>query len=323
MGKLQDWMSHLQDNRKLVDLCLPASHDAGVYRDKQAGINPGTKACCQASNIWKQALAGSRVFDVRCFLRTTGVFKKKKTPTMGHFFKEGKDGYLGEYGGTLMSALEDAAFFLTSNPTEFLIFRIGHTKCTGNVAEALEQFRLAKGNVIHTGAQGNLAELQVGQLRGKLFLVFDKEFNSNFKPGNKSGYYPYYKFDVETGTPQTGLTFCGKYSGGLSTALAPKSKNKGNWSAEGAVNIAHTACEEHQGHARDHLLWVYWQETGGDVYKNTTAEKGMYARLDEFLSDIRDPKSKLPRPNVIGHDFVSETTCRKIAKMNPDVMNKF
>jgi hypothetical protein len=54
---------------------------------------------------------------------------------------------------------------------------------------------------------------------------------------------------------------------------------------------------------------------GGDVYKNTTAAKAMYARLDEFLSDIRDPKSKLPRPNVIGHDFVSEVSCGKIAKI--------
>lgn len=123
MGKLQDWMSHLDDNRRLVDLCLPGSHDAGVYQDKQAGINPGPKACCQNSNIWKQALAGSRVFDVRCFLRTTGVFKKKKkTPTMGHFFKEGKDGYLGEYGGTLMSALDDAAFFSRVTPRSSLFF---------------------------------------------------------------------------------------------------------------------------------------------------------------------------------------------------------
>jgi hypothetical protein len=129
--------------------------------------------------------------------------------------------------------------------------------------------------------------------------------------------------DADHGSLLQGGRFCGKYSGGLGNALAPKSKDKGNWSAEGAVKIAHTACEAHQRHAGDHLLWIYWQETGGDVYKNTKAAKGMYARLDEFLSDIRDPKSKLPRPNVVGHDFVSQISCGKIAKMNPDVMNKF
>jgi hypothetical protein len=44
MGKLQNWMSHLDDNRKLVDLCLPGSHDSGVYRDNHNGIKPCPKA---------------------------------------------------------------------------------------------------------------------------------------------------------------------------------------------------------------------------------------------------------------------------------------
>jgi hypothetical protein len=61
-------------------------------------------------------MVGSRVFDVRCFLRTKGIIKKTKTPTMGHFFKEERDGSFGEYRGTLMSALEDAATFLLINP---------------------------------------------------------------------------------------------------------------------------------------------------------------------------------------------------------------
>ena len=143
---IHNWMSGLKGTRKLVELCLPGSHDAGVYQDQKAGVKPGSSTRCQYSKIWKQAMSGSRVFDIRCFLRTTGVFKKKKTPTMGHFFKEGKDGYLGEYGGTLMSALDDAATFLKVYPTEFLIFRIGHTKCTGNVADALKQFREKNGS---------------------------------------------------------------------------------------------------------------------------------------------------------------------------------
>ena len=149
-------------------------------------------------------------------------------------------------------------------------------------------------SVIHRGATGNLADLEVSHLRGKLLLVFDKEFNSpNFSTDD--GYYPYTKYPS---IAQTGLTFCGKYSGGVGTSLALKSKNKGNWSAEGSTMIANVACEEHQKHGGgDHLLWVYWQETGGDVLKNTTASQGMHARLDKFLSSIRDQKNNLPRPN--------------------------
>ena len=89
---IHNWMSGLKGTRKLVELCLPGSHDAGVYKDLTAGVNPGASARCQYSNIYEQAMVGSRVFDVRCFLRKTGIINKTKTPTMGHFFKEGKDG---------------------------------------------------------------------------------------------------------------------------------------------------------------------------------------------------------------------------------------
>jgi hypothetical protein len=326
---LHDWMSHLKFDRKLSELCLPGSHDAGVYKDKDAGVKPGSSTRCQYSNIWQQAMHGSRVFDIRCFLRKTGVFNKTKTPTMGHFFKEGKDGSGGDYGGTLISALEDAALFLSTHSTEFLIFRIGHTKCTGDVAEPLQQFRdkvdqktqkMPYKSLVHRGATGNLANLQVHQLRGKLLLVFDKEFNSpNFS--TDEGYYPYSKYPS---IAQTGLTFCGSYSGSVGASLAPKNKDKGNWSAEGSVGIANAACQEHQNHGGgNHLLWVYWQETGGNIKINTTVKQdGMHARLDKFLSEVRDPKNNY-MPNVIGHDFVNEATCRKIVKMNRDVDTHF
>ena len=328
---IHNWMLGLDQKRKLVDLCLPGSHDAGVYKDKQADVKPGSSARCQYSNIWHQAMHGSRVFDIRVFARSTGgVFKKKTvTPTMGHFFKEKKDGYMGEYGGTLTSALEHAASFLLCFPSEFLVFRIGHTKCTTNVAGVLREFRtktdptshkMKNAQVIHRGHSGNLADLEVWQLRGKLLLVFDKDFHSpNFSTGE--GYYPYYKHPV---VQPGGLSFCGKYSGALGTALAVKDKNKGNWSAQGSAATASTALTQHQLHGgRDHLLWVYWQETGGNVQKNTTARGGMHSQLDAFLSDVRDPSKGLPMPNVIGHDFVNEVTCRKIVKMNRDVANQF
>jgi hypothetical protein len=46
--------------------------------------------------FWQQTMESSRVFDIRCFLRKTGIIKKTKTPTMGHSFKEWRDGSLGE-----------------------------------------------------------------------------------------------------------------------------------------------------------------------------------------------------------------------------------
>jgi hypothetical protein len=318
--QIYEWMSGLDKDRKLYELCLPGSHDAGVYRDLDHGVKPGSKAQCQYSGIYEQAMEGSRVFDIRCFLRTKGVIKKTKTVTMGHFFKEAKDGYLGDYGGTLMAALEDAAFFLSSRPTEFIIFRIGHTKCTGDVAAALKQFDKARPGVVYKGPASaqNLADVTVQNLRTHLLLVFDNQFNAqNFSA--KDGYFPYTKYPS---IPNLGLAFCGKYSGGLGKSFAVGKENKGNWSPEGAVELANAACQEHKTHAGGrHLLWIYWQETGGNVRENTTARRGMHNRLGQFLSDIRTPSNKLPLPNVIGHDFVNKNTCREIAKMNPDLRN--
>jgi hypothetical protein len=326
---MASWMAALDNKRKLHEVCLPGSHDAGVYTYESRGVNPGSTARCQYENIYHQAVAGSRVFDVRCFLRTTGFFSRKVGPvTMGHFFKEGKDGHLGAYGGTFLAALRNARWFLTKHPTEFLIFRISHTKCTGSVAMVLEDYQayVAKewgptsAKFILTKDRGNLANLTVKRLRGKLLLVFDKEFNSpDFKPDH--GYYPFYKYEKEPSC-KTGLTFCGKYSGGLGKKFALTSEGKGNWSAEGAVELANAAYDLHvEKHTQDnHLLWIYWQETGGNIEKNTKAEDGMHDRLSRFLDDIEGKfkKSKV-LPNVIGHDFVSEKTCRKIVQLNPGV----
>jgi hypothetical protein len=101
-------------------------------------VSVGDSARCQYNNIGEQASCGSRVFDIRCFLKTSGVFNKTKTPTMGHFFADKPP--FGEYGGTLESALNDALNFVKISPSEFLIFRIGHTECLKEVAQVLEAF---------------------------------------------------------------------------------------------------------------------------------------------------------------------------------------
>ena len=317
MPRLHDWMSGLKDDRKLVQLCLPGSHDAGVYTDEARKLTPGDMGRCQHENIGKQADWGSRVFDIRCFM-------DGKTPKMGHFFADKAP--LGDWGGTLESALDDAVLFLTSFPSEFLIFRIGHTKCTKEVAEVLKAMdpkthKMKYANFILKGARGNLADLQVKDLRRRLLLVFGEEFHSDFKVDD--GYYPYVKYP---NISQNGLSFCGMYSGELKNAAKTFKKDRGNRSPEGAVEIGMKASEGHKTHPPDHLFWVYWQQTGGDVKKNTTDSKGMQGRLGNFLHNFKDPNRKLRLPNVIGHDFVDKFTCGEIVKMNSDLaatLNKY
>jgi hypothetical protein len=332
MSNLNNWMSELKPTRKLVELWLPGSHDAGVYTDEQKDVKPGDTARCQYAHIGEQASCGSRVFDIRVFLRDTGFLGRTKIPTMGHFFMDTAP--FGSYGGTLEAALNDAGVFLAAFKKEFLIFRIGHTECLAEVAAVLEKFRKAdtseannfrapkpfketgRNNVklFHRGAK-SLADVEVEKLRGKLVLLCDNENlqSENFKLGD--GYYLFDKYSTSPSKAQ--IRFCGKYGG---SPVKTSKKGKGNWSPEGSVINADEAFSEHQKHnLSDHLWWVYWQETGGNVSENTSATMGMHNRLENFLSKFRT--GNLPHPNIIGQDFVEKVTCGAIVKMNPDLAN--
>jgi hypothetical protein len=196
------------------------------------------------------------------------------------------------------------------------------------VAEVLERFynatdakgKMANAKLFYRGPQKNLgqktlADVEVNYLRGKLVLLCDNPAlaSSHFKPGD--GYCLYDRYPSTSGQ----IRFCGKYTGDLKTATRALKKDRGNWSPEGAAKNAEDGCNEHKKHPSDHLLWVYWQETGGNVWANTRATGGMSDRLDNFLSRIKDPKNNLSLPNVIGHDFVSRFKCGAIAKMNKPV----
>jgi hypothetical protein len=196
-----------------------------------------------------------------------------------------------------------------------------------DVAQVLEAFynspdgngNLTNSKLFYRIGKGNLAAVEVNQLRGKLVLLCDNEElnSSHFKPGD--GYCLYEKYSPTPPSTSAQIRFCGKYTGDLKTKAKTSKKDNGNWSPEGAVKNAEEACQEHKNHPSDHLFWVYWQQTGGNVRENTTAAEGMHNRLDNFLSTIRASNKTLPLPNVIGHDFVNNFTCGAIAKMNADV----
>jgi len=308
------WMSKIQDDPQLINMVLPASHDAGVYGDSLSRVAaPKRYARCQGSNIYNQAFAGSRVFDVRVFLKRVKDEKGKSVvqPTMGHFAMEkfkwpkiGKStGALGAYGGSFMTAVKDAVAYVKTYPSEFLILRISHTYCPEHVGAALDDFRSIGNNANYIyNKSGNIALCSLDDLRGKVIMVFASEFHKGFTAQN--GYLPMYKY--EAGSPvANGLCFCGTY----------KSKKE----MKDVLKTAQTAADEHHGHRADHLHWVYWQQTGGNVSSNTRSKDGAHAKLGDFITEIK-AKSSMNRwtlPNVIGHDFVNEQTCRQIIELNP------
>lgn len=307
------WMSKIQNNPQLIDMVLPASHDAGVYGDSLSRVaSPKRYARTQGSNIYNQAMSGSRVFDVRVFLKRIKNDQGQSVlqPTMGHFAAEkfkwplfGKStGAFGAYGGSFMTAVKDAVAYVKTYESEFLILRISHTYCPEHVRAALTEFMSVGDNAQYIYRQDtNIATCHLDTLRGKVIMVFASEFHRGFSP--QDGYLPMYKYAAGTASV-SGLTFCGTY----------KSKKD----MKDVLKVAQGAADAHKSHVKDHLHWVYWQQTGGNVASNTLGKKGAHAKLGDFIDEIRTKMENdtWALPNVIGHDFVNEQTCSQIIRLN-------
>lgn len=321
------WMSRIQGNPLLVDMVLPGSHDAGVYGNSLSSAGaPKKYTRCQGSNIYNQALSGSRVFDCRVFLQRVKDAGGGSSiqPAMGHFGLEkfkwagGKStGGLGGYGGSLITAVKDAIAFVKTYDSEFIILRFSHTYCPEEVGAALGQLMQTPGNGKYIFNKAyNVAFCHLSELKGQVIMVFASEFHTDFRI--KDGYLPFYKY--ENGKPApVGLTCCGTY--------------KGTQSMKKVTAAASDAADAHYGHPRDHLHWVYWQQTMtssmfgkefvsglGNIEKATKGAGGAHEKLDDFLADVKKQAgaNTWRLPNVIGHDFVTDMTCEKIFKMNPN-----
>lgn len=337
-----NWLADVDGSKFLYQLTLPGSHDAGVYSDTatQKDIKVVTpfvgagQVRCQSLSILNQAVAGSRFFDCRVYLRSFPLKKvingkmttEQKVPTLGHFFKDTKEGMGGGYGGSLATVIYDAIGFVREHPTEFIILRFSHTKCTDEVADMLEQVYDSNGNgqYIFNG-DVNIAQTRVRDLRGKVVMVFDSKFNKQrlqsvqVKKTLQSLRSVEYK--AGRGLGSKGMQLFTKYedgkavSNGLCTCGGFASSSK----MDKVYNKSIEATKKHLSHPNDHLCFVYWQLTGGNVETNTKATSGTHAKLDGFLQEVlQNAMASGNLPNVISHDFVSEDSCRQIISLNQD-----
>lgn len=337
-----NWMSTLDGAKFLHEVVMPGSHDAGVYADteRQKDVTVVTpfvgqgQVRCQSLSILKQAVAGSRFFDCRVYLRSFPhkkyingkLVKEQKVPTLGHFFRDTKEGSGGGYGGSLATVIYDAIGFVREHPTEFIILRFSHTKCTDEVADMLEMVYDSNdnGKYIFTG-DVNIAQARVSDLRGKVVMIFDAKFNKqrqeNYQVKKTLQSLRSVEFKKGRGLSAKGMHLFRKYANGsasgngLCTCGAFASSDK----MAKVYGESIEATNEHRNHPDDHLCFVYWQLTGGNVQTNTMASTGTHAKLDGFLQEVLEnslPAGKLP--NVISHDFVSEDSCSQIISLNAD-----
>ncbi len=172
-------------NRKLNEIVIPGSHDGGIYMYAKDNVQT------QALNIFEQAMAGIRFFDIRIAVQairmndgtTVNVSKafhldqkliggkKNTTQSMGKF---------GGWGGSLQQILMDAQRYVTQYPSEFLILKFSKSFGWPNI------FTLCKnilGNDQYKPNWGfrNLNTATVGSLAGKVITLFPPAILAEFE----------------------------------------------------------------------------------------------------------------------------------------------
>jgi hypothetical protein len=92
---MQNWMNDSYTSiaeKRLIDICIPGSHDAGMYFD-----NGGTRYAAECNtltqdkSIWNQLLLGTRFFDIRPVM-SGGIFKTGHYGNIGGVTCQGKSG---------------------------------------------------------------------------------------------------------------------------------------------------------------------------------------------------------------------------------------
>ena len=170
-----NWMSILPGTRKLNEVIMPGSHDAGISRcDDSSATYTTTRqqrlSQTQDFNILTQLRAGTRYFDIRIEDRG-GVLRTYHRRDWG-----GSD--IGCSGETLIEVLEDIRIFLSEGKNETVIVDLSHfrtldalQKATVYLAGSLWLYE----DIYYTTSDTfvNIAELPLSKLRGKLILLLD------------------------------------------------------------------------------------------------------------------------------------------------------
>lgn len=247
---LSDWMAAYR-NRRLAELHLPGSHDAGItknYIDKTL-FGTDSNSATQNLTITQQLMAGTRFFDLRLALHDNKVVAQHTTGGQGAYSKL-----------SVNRVLQSAALWCSVHKTEVVIFRISHSSITTNAHEIAK--RSAAG-VLHTGT-GNLCTKTLGDILsegGGLVLIFDEEkFSSVIN--QREGIHGYTKYKTNPAN-QRGISSCGCYSMTHKLHKVVTNGLRGQYE--------HNAL--HGDTLREHLWQVYWQKT----YVNPASATGIEA----------------------------------------------
>ena len=346
-------------NVLLRHVIIPGSHDAGLAADSYGSLGlgaPKSKTVTQSAGVGRQAICGSRFFDVR-IIKSGGQLKSYHSP--------GDTRKVGGVGQGFESILNELRDFVARNQTEFVIIRLSHLQDTSEVFTLLRQWMEqapsngigVNGDLVYKG-KGNLATKFVHELAGRIiFLVEGKKMAiENFYskaeikgspkpmwiPGQADGFHTLYQNKEGKALPDVtdGLCICGEFSS--STKLDKiVSKQSANY----------TAHDKHRTHGdnKAHLYCLYWTSTGGNIQQNTQQLSTNFQEVRSMVANMQGKTAQscidnnIPLvntkawstaisledqarrkyavlscslPNIILYDFVNEDTSKAIVGLN-------
>lgn len=179
-----DWMARLPDDVPLGELSIPGTHDAGTQY-----VQLGFFSKCQARSVGQQLEDGFRYLDIRLAVSGDGL-------SLNHGFCECRTG-AAPWSGRLMleDVLEDCYAFLSSHPTEAVIFAVKQEHGDESVAEFQRILdRYIQADIERWYLDSELPSL--GEARGRLVLLrrYDDEAGLGTNAGialtwpNQNGY---------------------------------------------------------------------------------------------------------------------------------------
>lgn len=333
--------------RKLHEVVFPGSHDAGVY-----GGGLDSKVATQKRDIYAQASAGVRWFDLRIATRSTGL-RAYHGPKLISVPGGRQAVPLGDVGSdSLTDMLLQATKFVLQNSDEFLLLRF--SKC-GNMQEVVEKCIAVLGpnnqNVL-PGTIKNLNTATVGELKGKVYVLVDsKDYNklpvALRQPSH--GIMPTKGlFNSKKGKPHfpysenfPGVQYFGKYSNTNKVAknldkqtanlIAFQNPEEGNtapeilgmmyWTLTSGVGKGRGLTDSIR--SRNHKMWKHSSSEMQQAWRNI--EQHIRSRGGDTIGrvsagaagDAEVGRQALKfKPNIVMIDFADRTRCNTIWQLN-------
>ena len=296
---LTKWMQKLNDNKKLSEICMPGSHDAGLYQvsEKRPAVKD-SDVITQNGDILEQLNAGVRFFDLRFYEKDPGDIR------IGHFFEMGGNlrGHadMGAYGPSIGTVLADVHAFMQNAPKETVILRLSHIKnsLAEQVVDAVHNSPIQ--DMLYTGGLAigsGMSGVRLGQTRGKVITVYETASFASLRAAPR-GVYTFSK----KSSHRPDLLMCGEFSG--------------KYEYDDMVTKQLTNLTDHPKHMLTldpHLSQLYWTLTGGNIRQNTQSNLSSdNARKSLERMIIRYT------PNIVLYDFCNRTLSKLIIEAGND-----